>query len=233
MPTSTFLALASERRERLVSEAITEFSEHSYGEASLSRIARRSGIAKGSFYQYFDDKLDLYRWLVTEEAPRKKRDFIGETAPAGDFWTGFEALIERGMAFLVEHPRLARLTAAAADPSASPAVRDLHKAICEAGVGELRAHLERGMASGALQSSDLTLTVATRLVAAIVGPGLTDVVLDELGAELHEVLASDALRRKLGPARRRRLARQAVLLIRSGLGAEPASSSRKPKKRAQ
>ena len=48
MPTSTFFALASERRERLVSEAITEFSEHTYGDASVSRLARRSGIAQGS-----------------------------------------------------------------------------------------------------------------------------------------------------------------------------------------
>jgi AcrR family transcriptional regulator len=217
MPTSTFFALPAERRQRLVREAIREFSERSYNEASLSQIAQRARIAKGSFYQYFTDKLDLYRWLVTEEAPRHRREFVGEPSADVDFWTGFEALIERGMAFLVEQPRLARLSAAAADPSANSDVRGLHKAICEAGNAALRAQLQQGIASGAIQSPGLDLDVATRLVAAIVGPGLTDVVLHELGAELHEVLASDALRKRLGPARRRRLARQAVLLIRSGL----------------
>ena len=218
MPTPTFFALGEERRARLVSEAIREFSERSYAEASLSQIALRSHIAKGSFYQYFADKLDLYRWLVTDEAPRRKREFIGSSvAEAGDFWVGFEALIERGLAFLVEHPRLARLTAAAADPAASAEVRGLHQAICEAGIAELRAQLQRGIACGAIQSPDLDIGVATRLVAAIVGPGLTDVVLQELKAELHEVLASDSLRKRLGPTRRTRLARQAVLLIRSGL----------------
>ena len=130
----------------------------------------------------------------------------------------FEALIERGMAFLVEQPRLARLSTAAADPAASEDVRGLHEAICEAGIGELRAMLERGVAEGAIAAEDLDLDVATRLVAAIVGPGLTDVVLKELGAALHEVLASDSLRKQLGPARRRRLAHQAVLLIKTGLG---------------
>jgi hypothetical protein len=137
----------------------------------------------------------------------------------GDFWAAFERRIERGMAFLVEHPRLARLSAAAADPSAAPEVRGLHKAICDAGIDELRALLEQGVATGAIPSPELDLDVAARLVAAIVGPGLTDVVLRELGAELHEVLASDSLRRKLGPARRRRLAHQAVVLIRTGLAA--------------
>jgi AcrR family transcriptional regulator len=217
MPTATFRALPAERRERLVREAIREFSERTYAEASLSQIAVRSRIAKGSFYQYFEDKLDLYRWLVTEEAPRHKREFLGAPAPGADFWSEFETVIERGMAFLVEHPRLARLTAAAADPAACADVRGLHQAICEAGIDELRARLEQGIASGAIQNPDLDLGVATRLVAAIVGPGLTDVVLKELKAELHEVLASDSLRKRLGPARRKRLAHQAVLLIRNGL----------------
>ena len=220
MPTSTFFALPEERRVRLVREAITEFSERPYAEASLSQIAQRSRIAKGSFYQYFADKLDLYRWLVSEEAAQRKRAFIAARPATTDFWADFEHMIERGMAFLVEHPRLARLTAAAADPGASVEVRGLHKAICEAGIEELRARLEQGIASGAIRKPAMHLDVATRLVAAIVGPGLTDVVLQELGAELHDVLASDSLRKRLGPARRRRLAHQAVLLIRGGLGTD-------------
>jgi AcrR family transcriptional regulator len=226
MPTRTFFALPEERRSRLVREAITEFSERSYAEASLSQIAQRSRIPKGSFYQYFEDKLDLYRWLITEEAPRHKRAFIGEANSTGEFWEDFEIAIERGMAFLVEHPRLARLTAAAADPSALPEVRGLHQAICEAGIDDLRARLQQGIDSGAIQNDGVHLDVAARLVAAVVGPGLTDVVLRELGAELHEVLASDSLRKRLGPTRRRRLAQQAVLLIRGGLSASPKRSAR-------
>jgi AcrR family transcriptional regulator len=216
MPTSTFFRLPEERRERLVNEAIAEFSDRPYIEASLSAIARRARIPKGSVYQYFEDKLDLYRWLLTEEVPRRKREFLGAAGQEGGFWARLETQIERGMAFLVEHPRLARLSAAAADPTANVEVRGLHKAICEAGLVELRAVLEEGAASGALVAPDLNM--ATRLVSTIIGPGLTDVVLQELGAELHEVLASDSLRKQLGPKRRRRLAHQAVLFIRSGLG---------------
>ena len=60
--------------------------------------------------------------------------------------------------------------------------------------------------------------VATRLVGNVIGPGLTELILEELGAELHEVLASDDLPRRLGPQRRARLAKQAVAFIRGGLG---------------
>jgi AcrR family transcriptional regulator len=230
MPTGTFFALPAPRRERLVREALAEFSERPYAEASLSQIAQRARIPKGSFYQYFEDKLDLYRWLISEEVPRHKRAFIGAARSSDDFWADFEGVIERGMAFLVEHPRLARLSAAAADPTATPEVRGLHKAICDAGIEELRRMLERGIATGAIQSPDLNLDVATRLVAAIVGPGLTDVVLQELGAELHEVLASDSLRKRLGPTRRRRLAQQAVQLIHGGLAARPTQKRSRHKK---
>src|SRR5438552_13710975 len=118
MPTSTFFRLPEPRRARLVREAMVELSDRAYREASLSQIALRAKIPKGSFYQYFADKLDLYRWLLTEEVPRWKQKFLGATKPADDFWTRLETTIERGMAFLVEHPRLARLSAAAADPTA-------------------------------------------------------------------------------------------------------------------
>ncbi|MCP3101602.1 TetR/AcrR family transcriptional regulator [Myxococcus sp. K15C18031901] len=228
MPRSTFFNLPEERRNRLVREAITEFAERAYVEASLSQIAVRARIPKGSFYQYFEDKLDLYRWLLTEEVPRRKQEFLGVSPPVGGFWARLEHHVERGMAFLVEHPRLARLTAAAADPSAIAEVRGLHRSICEAGVAELRALLEEGVAEGAIRTPGADLEHATRLVSAVIGPGLTDLVLQELGAELHEVLGSDSLRRRLGGARRRRLAAWAIQFIRGGLDTgAPRSSTRK------
>jgi len=229
MPTPTFFRLPEERRALIVREAIREFSERTYAEASLSRIARRTGVAKGSFYQYFEDKLDLYRWLLTDEAPRKKRAFVGAVSWGGDFWAGLEAFVERGMAFLVEHPGLARVTAAAAHPTAIAEVRGLHLAICEAGIVELRALLAAGVRAGAI-ARDVDLDVATRLVATTIGPGLTDVILGELGAELHEVLASKSLRKDLGPKRRLRLARAAVRYIRGGLGT-PASKPKEGRKK--
>ena len=41
MPTETFFRLPEDRRARLVQEAIVEFSDRTYTEASLSQIARR------------------------------------------------------------------------------------------------------------------------------------------------------------------------------------------------
>lgn len=231
MPTPTFHRLPPARRELLVDEAITEFATRPFAEASLSDIARRTRIAKGSFYQYFGDKLDLYRWLLTDEVPRRKRAFLGATREPEGFWARLEAHVERGMAFLVEHPRLARLSAAAADPSATADVRGLHRAVCEAGLDELRDLLRDGMRAGDLAVPPRGLEMAVRFVATVIGPGLTDVVLQELGGDLHEVLASDALRSRLDATRRRRLARDTVAFLRRGLGAAAAPPRPTPARR--
>jgi AcrR family transcriptional regulator len=66
MPKQTFLNLPEAKRKRLVSIAIEEFAGNDYESASVSRIVARVGIAKGSIYQYFEDKRDLYLHLVVQ-----------------------------------------------------------------------------------------------------------------------------------------------------------------------
>ena len=65
VPNSTFFNLSDEKRKLITSSALAEFSSASYSIASINHICKRSGIAKGSFYQYFEDKLDLYVYIMT------------------------------------------------------------------------------------------------------------------------------------------------------------------------
>jgi AcrR family transcriptional regulator len=64
MPKETFDNLPEEKKGRILEVAITEFADNAYEAASISKIVRKAGIAKGSFYQYFEDKKDLYIYLV-------------------------------------------------------------------------------------------------------------------------------------------------------------------------
>lgn len=61
----TFLNLPPEKRERIINSAIDEFGEWPYEKTNINRIIRNAGIPKGSFYQYFDDKDDLYTYCIT------------------------------------------------------------------------------------------------------------------------------------------------------------------------
>lgn len=66
LPSSTFLNLAPEKQEKLLSAAVREFTERPYNEASINRIIREAGIPRGSFYMYFRDKEDLFHYLLNE-----------------------------------------------------------------------------------------------------------------------------------------------------------------------
>ena len=55
MPTTTFENLATAKREQFIQAALAEFAAHNYEVASVNRIVKALGIARGSVYQYFED----------------------------------------------------------------------------------------------------------------------------------------------------------------------------------
>ena len=70
MPTDTFFRLPAEKRERILESAWSEFTAVPYAEASINRIVQTSRIPRGSFYQYFGDKNDLFFLLIDEMRDR-------------------------------------------------------------------------------------------------------------------------------------------------------------------
>lgn len=58
--------LSVEKREKLLSAAVREFTERPYNEVSINRIIQAAGIPRGSFYMYFHDKEELFRYLLRE-----------------------------------------------------------------------------------------------------------------------------------------------------------------------
>lgn len=64
MPKQTFLNLPEDKRRWIIDCAVEEFAEYGYSGASISRFVETAKIAKGSFYQYFEDKEDLYAYII-------------------------------------------------------------------------------------------------------------------------------------------------------------------------
>lgn len=64
MPSDTFFRLPEEKRHRLMDAAWEEFTSVRFSDASINRIIRTANIPRGSFYQYFTDKDDLFSYLV-------------------------------------------------------------------------------------------------------------------------------------------------------------------------
>ncbi|WP_313370258.1 TetR/AcrR family transcriptional regulator [Sedimentibacter sp.] len=65
MPKRTFNRLDDEKKERIMRATIEEFQSCGFERAKIGNIAQNAGVAKGSIYQYFDDKKELFLYSVT------------------------------------------------------------------------------------------------------------------------------------------------------------------------
>lgn len=111
MPKSTFFNLPEEKREKILQAAIDEFVQYSYHQASINRIVEGAEIAKGSFYQYFEDKKDLFKYII-EKSAEKKLEYLGHILKALEALNFFQIIRElyiAGIRFAKEHPKLSAI----------------------------------------------------------------------------------------------------------------------------
>ena len=111
MPKDTFLNLPPQKRHLIEEAAIDEFATHGFDNASINRIVVQCQIAKGSFYQYFEDKKDLYKHLIAQISDRKLAYLnpIMLNPQNQDIFTVLEELYRSGLAFTRENPKAAIL----------------------------------------------------------------------------------------------------------------------------
>lgn len=108
MPKQTFLNLPMEKRDLIINVAIDEFVEFGLENASTNRIVANSGISKGSFYQYFEDKQDVFMYLLSILEQEKLAFFEGKRPSNSnmDTFEYFRWMIKTGMEFNSANPRM-------------------------------------------------------------------------------------------------------------------------------
>ncbi len=111
MPQETFFNLPEDKRSLIISAAVDEFSKAGYNTASINQICKKSNIAKGSFYQYFKDKLDLYVYIMTMAIQEKVNFFSTAITESHDltFIEQFRLLFIKGVEFAKKRPQYAAL----------------------------------------------------------------------------------------------------------------------------
>lgn len=118
MPSTTFFNLPQPKRTRLLQAAREEFSHVPYDEVSINRIIHAAGIPRGSFYMYFQDKEDLFRYLLEDYLRRFVDQFLDILREVqGDLFSAFRNLFDlatgqgRDQAEVREFSALLRLNA--------------------------------------------------------------------------------------------------------------------------
>lgn len=76
MPKELFLTLPSEKQARILEAALIEFSKEKFYDASINQIIKTADISRGSFYQYFEDKEDLFFYILGNIVENQGAAFI-------------------------------------------------------------------------------------------------------------------------------------------------------------
>ena len=190
MPSQTFFNLSKEKQQAIVKVALDEFSALDYSSASISRIVRNTGIAKGSFYQYFQDKKDLYLYLLSLVSEAKKT-FVSQTVPPNaemDFYEYLSWLFDASTEFDRTHPILSRLAYRAFYGNSSfkdPEINRTEKAFTDF----VRQLVVTGIKSGDI-NTEIDLEIAVFTVDSLLDafnnkyiPALTDITADTLAEQ--------------------------------------------------
>ena len=105
MPSPTFQRLNQKKRTRFIHEAYKEFSLNTYQGASITNLVKTLGIAKGSVYQYFNDKEELYRFLV-EEVMLQLNKLLDQTCSYNgeEFYSWYNKLVIVQLRYFLSFP---------------------------------------------------------------------------------------------------------------------------------
>ncbi|MGC9399414.1 MAG: TetR/AcrR family transcriptional regulator [Anaerolineae bacterium] len=166
MPKETFFNLPAKKRQRILDVAIEAFATQDYNEVSVNQLVKQAKIAKGSFYQYFEDKADLYVYLL-ELALSEKQAFIEAQSPPQPemgFFAYLRWLFHVSVRYEFAHPRLSQVTyralyshqgpQAASQARLQVAARDFYARMLTQGImkGDVRPDIDRDAATFVLST---------------------------------------------------------------------------------
>ncbi len=96
MPKETFFNLAQAKRDKIINAAIKEFSRVTIDEASIENIIIEAKISSGSFYQYFEDKEDAYKYVISSVISKKHESLLKILEKnKGDIFLAFEEIFKK------------------------------------------------------------------------------------------------------------------------------------------
>ncbi len=212
MPKDTFLNLPEEKRQMLVQLSMKEFAEKPYEQASVTSIVHQAGIAKGSVYQYFENKRDLYFYLI-DLAVQSKLDWAREHAatPTGDFFVDLREQMIMGAVWNVEHVVETKLLSGVASSPFKQEGTERLQGQADVFMTQL---VEHAQASGKIRSDIPAPQVAAYMLAVL--NGLSNYVASVIGADDSELFA-DQHRAKLQRVELRSLITDLVKMLQHGL----------------
>jgi len=140
----------AENRQSILDAARIVFAELGYGETTVRDIIRRTGLASGTFYNYFKSKEEVFQALMDASALRMRPRIRAERIRAGTFEQFVSGTFKAYFDYLAQDEAMHRVMRR---NSGSIRVRmDTPEVV--AGFDEMRQDIERAISQGVLPNVD-------------------------------------------------------------------------------
>lgn len=147
--------MARDRRSEILDVAGEIFLEQGYAAASMSAIAARLGGSKGTLYNYFTSKEELFRAFVERQCVLSAETIFGGETDGEDVAALLTDLGTRYLTRLTSDEMMRHIRTVIAEAGRNPEIAEM---FFESGPGQGRRRLaaifERAAADGRLRASD-------------------------------------------------------------------------------
>jgi AcrR family transcriptional regulator len=143
--------LRDERRAQLVAAAREVFGQKGYHAATVDDITRAAGVAKGTFYLYFQEKREIYYELVRSFLQHVKdigASVAREVKTPADFYARCEHAAHELLRVFIEHYSLARLAyreSMSLDAELERMLREFYRDLARVEADNVRLGIELGL----------------------------------------------------------------------------------------
>lgn len=106
MPNSTFFKLDEFKQNKILKAAIQVFSQETYKEVKISKLTKAADIPRSSFYDYFDNKMDLYQYILDYMGQIKQDYYRPIQEGQLSFFDQLRQMIISSAKFMADQPEL-------------------------------------------------------------------------------------------------------------------------------
>ncbi len=176
------------KREAILAAAYKVLDARGYAAATVDQIAAEAGVAKGSIYNYFHGKQDVFMELFTEQLSGDEAEVDRLVAAGISAVEKIEKYMDLWFTRAGEYQRIGALTlefwAAAARGAGSGRMNEMFLDTYERWRGKIAAIIAQGVASGEFRANIEPLRAAAFIMAAM--DGLTVHAIMGIGTTMDE-----------------------------------------------
>ena len=114
--------LSPEKHRQILAGAATAFAQDGYEGASMSRIAACAGVSKGTLYNYFDGKAELFAALIAHECEHHMAHLFDTADPDGNPAAALQEIGERMIRMMISETPMTIYRLVVAEASKFPAL---------------------------------------------------------------------------------------------------------------